>query len=244
MLFLKQKNTQMKNILITGASKGIGFETVKLFLQQNDCRVIAISRNIKSLVELANTIDESDRLIPISFDLTEDNHSELATYLNECEQIDILINNAGLLINKPFAELSIEDWRTLFEVNVFGPVKLIQYVLPLLQKASKPHIVNIGSMGGFQGSSKFGGLAAYSASKAALANLSECLSGELAGSRIASNCLCLGAVNTEMLQQAFPGYQAPLNSEEMAQFLVDFSSTGHRFFNGQVIPVALNNPDV
>ncbi len=233
----------MKNILITGASKGIGFETVKLFLQQANCRVIAISRNIKSLVEFANTLDESDRLIPISFDITKDNHGELAAHLSDCEQIDILINNAGLLINKPFAGLSIEDWRTLFEVNVFGPVKLIQYVLPLLQKAPKAHIVNIGSMGGFQGSSKFGGLSAYSASKAALANLSECLAGELAGSGIASNCLCLGAVNTEMLQQAFPGYQAPLNGEEMAEFLVDFSSTGHRFFNGQVIPVALTNPD-
>ncbi|MFK7908629.1 MAG: SDR family NAD(P)-dependent oxidoreductase [Chitinophagales bacterium] len=232
----------MKNILITGASKGIGFETVKLFLQQDDCRVIAISRNIESLVGLKNTRGTPNRLIPISFDLTNDSHSELVAHLSDFAHVDILINNAGLLINKPFAELSIEDWRTLFEVNVFGPVKLIQYLLPLLQKASKPHIVNIGSMGGFQGSSKFGGLSAYSASKAALANLSECLAGELAGSRIASNCLCLGAVNTEMLQQAFPGYQAPLNSEEMAQFIVEFSSTGHHFLNGQVIPVALNNP--
>ncbi|MEZ4884800.1 MAG: SDR family oxidoreductase [Chitinophagales bacterium] len=234
----------MKNILVTGASKGIGFEIVKLFLQKTDCNVIAISRNIESLSNLPTTKDESARLLPIAFDLTSENYKELTIHLDKYGHIDILINNAGLLISKPFAELSTEDWRTLFEVNVLGPVKLIKHLLPYLQKAQSPHIVNIGSMGGFQGSSKFGGLSAYSASKAALANLSECLAGELSGYRIACNCLCLGAVNTEMLQQAFPTYKAPLNSPEMAQFIVDFSTTGHRFFNGQVIPVALNNPDV
>ena len=138
----------------------------------------------------------------------------------------------------------MEDWQAMFEVNLFGPVKLIKNLLPFLQNASSSHIVNIGSMGGFQGSSKFPGLSAYSASKAALANLSECLAGELSSYRIACNCLCLGAVNTEMLKQAFPTYKAPLNSEEMAQFVYEFSTTGQRFFNGQVIPVTLTNPDV
>ncbi len=234
----------MKNILITGASKGIGFEVAKLFLQKDDYRVIAISRNIEPLLYLASTIEEKNRLLAISFDLTSEKYESLTAQLDSYEQIDILLNNAGLLINKPFEALTMEDWRKQFEVNVLGPVKLIQSLLPLLQKSTSAHIVNIGSMGGFQGSSKFGGLAAYSASKAALANLSECLAGELSGYKIASNCLCLGAVNTQMLKQAFPGYQAPLNSEEMAAFVADFSEKGHRFFNGQIIPVALNNPDV
>lgn len=233
----------MKTILITGASKGIGFEVVKYFLQKDNCRVIAISRNIKPLLKLTSKPESTNKLLPISFDLTNNNHEELTNQLSDFGQIDILINNAGLLIAKPFEALTMEDWRIQFEVNVLGPVKLIQTLLPLLQKSKSAHIVNIGSMGGFQGSSKFGGLSAYSASKAALANLSECLAGELNGYKIASNCLCLGAVNTEMLAQAFPGYQAPLNSDEIAKFIADFSETGHRFLNGQVIPVALNNPD-
>lgn len=233
----------MKTILITGASKGIGFEVAKLFLQKKDYRVIAISRNIKPLLSLASKSESTNRLLAISFDLTSDNFEELTNQLSSFEQIDLLINNAGLLIAKPFEALTMEDWRVQFEVNVLGPVKLIQSLLPFLQKSKSAHIVNIGSMGGFQGSSKFGGLSAYSASKAALANLSECLAGELSSYKIASNCLSLGAVNTEMLAQAFPGYQAPLNSGEMAVFIADFGENGHRFFNGQVIPVALNNPD-
>ncbi|MGB1243592.1 MAG: SDR family NAD(P)-dependent oxidoreductase [Chitinophagales bacterium] len=234
----------MKTILITGASKGIGFEVAKLFLQKEDCRVIAISRNTAPLLSLASKSESTNRLLAISFDLTSDNFAELTNQLSSFEQIDLLINNAGLLIAKPFEALTMEDWRAQFEVNVLGPVKLIQSLLPFLQKSTSAHIVNIGSMGGFQGSSKFGGLSAYSASKAALANLSECLAGELSSYKIACNCLSLGAVNTEMLAQAFPGYQAPLNSEEMAVFIADFGENGHRFFNGQVIPVALNNPDV
>ena len=112
----------------------------------------------------------------------------------------------------------------------------------MLKVRQRTHIINIGSMGGFQGSSKFKGLSAYSSSKAALACLSECLAAELSEFNIACNCLCLGAVNTEMLKTAFPGYQAPLNSLEMAQFIFNFSTSGNLFFNGQVIPVALNNP--
>ena len=131
----------------------------------------------------------------------------------------------------------------MFGVNVFGAARLVQTALPQLKAAEKAHIVNIGSMGGFQGSSKFPGLSAYSASKGAIAILTECLAAELSGFGIRSNCLCLGAVNTEMLGTAFPGYKAPLNSDEMARFLFDFSQNGHQFFNGQVLPVALNNPE-
>lgn len=237
----------MKNILITGASRGIGFEVVKFFLQKGDCRIVALSRNIEPLTQLASSSNSNfnnSSLLPLSFDLTNSDYEKLQNHLDSFHQIDLLINNAGLLIAKPFEALTMEDWRMQFEVNVLGPVKLIKYLLPLLQKSTSAHIVNIGSMGGFQGSSKFGGLSAYSASKAALANLSECLAGELSNYRIASNCLCLGAVNTEMLKQAFPTYKAPLNSPEMAEFIADFGMNGHRFFNGQVIPVALNNPDV
>jgi NAD(P)-dependent dehydrogenase (short-subunit alcohol dehydrogenase family) len=97
-------------------------------------------------------------------------------------------------------------------------------------------------MGGVQGSAKFPGLAAYSSSKAALANLSELLAEELKEKNIRVNCLALGAAQTEMLETAFPGYKAPVTAAEMAQWVGWFAINGHRFFNGKVLPVALSTP--
>jgi NAD(P)-dependent dehydrogenase (short-subunit alcohol dehydrogenase family) len=97
-------------------------------------------------------------------------------------------------------------------------------------------------MGGFQGSSKYPGLSYYSASKAAIACLSECLAVEFAESGIRVNCLALGAVQTEMFAEAFPGYKAPVNATEMAEFVSYFAVNGQKFFNGKIIPVAVNNP--
>lgn len=235
----------MNTIFITGASKGIGFETALELAKDPNNRVIAVSRNYERLLHLKETAGKSHsneiRIVP--FDLTEEaNFPKLDEALAGIKKIDVLINNAGLLVNKPFEELTLADWRRMFEVNVFGVVGLIQYLLPRLRQSPTAHIVNIGSMGGFQGSSKFPGLSGYSAAKAALANLTECLAAELGKDNIKSNCLCLGAVNTEMLATAFPGYEAPLRSEEMAQFIAYFSLNGRQFFNGQVLPVALNDP--
>lgn len=235
----------MPTILITGASQGIGFDTALELSRRKDHHVIACSRNHERLQRLKEAAGGPDggRLDIVPFDLTDQaDQGTLSEALRDVQQIDVLINNAGLLINRPFAELSLADWRRMFEVNVFGVVGLIQFLLPKLRRSSGAHIVNIGSMGGFQGSSKFPGLSGYSAGKAALANLTESLAGELAGDGIRCNCLCLGAVNTEMLAAAFPGYDAPLNSEEMASFISYFALQGGRFFNGQVLPVALHDP--
>ena len=98
----------------------------------------------------------------------------------------------------------------MMETNFFGPASIIRIVKPLMPAGS--HIVNISSMGGFQGSAKFNGLSYYSASKAAIACLSECLAEEFKDSGVSVNCLALGAVQTEMLREAFPGYKAPVEA--------------------------------
>ena len=154
--------------------------------------------------------------------------------------MDILINNAGVLINKPFSELTQLDFAEMLQTNLLGHIKMIQNLLPLMNSGA--HIVNIGSMGGFQGSVKFKGLSAYSVSKAALHALTECLAYELAESNIKVNCLALGSAQTEMLELAFPDFQSPVQAFEMGKYIADFALTGHKFFNGKILPVAVSTP--
>ncbi|TVQ50646.1 MAG: SDR family oxidoreductase [Saprospirales bacterium] len=232
------------NILITGASSGIGYATCLELSKNNINRIFAISRNLRKLESLQEECHKQNRnkIEVLSFDLSHPDWDQLAEFLKDIQSIDLLINNAGLLYNKPFLETGKKDWEELLNVNLVGPAILIRQLFPFLKAAEQAHVVNISSMGGFQGSKKFPGLAAYSSSKAALACLTECLVEELEPEGISVNCLCLGAVATEMLANAFPGYKAPLTADEMGKFLADFGTGGHRFFNGQIIPVALSNP--
>ena len=230
------------NVLITGASRGIGFALTQQFIDHPQYRVLAISRNTEELNQLKEEHPNGDHLKVLRVDLSNSDLQDVFAVIQTWQQLDILINNAGSLIHRPFEEISLSEWRATFEVNFFSVVKLIHLLLPFLKKSKAAHIVNIGSMGGIQGSVKFSGMSAYSASKAALANLTECLAEELKISTVAVNCLCLGAVNTEMFQEAFPEFTAPIESDEMAAFIYHFATTSHRFFNGKVLPVSSSTP--
>lgn len=235
------------NIIVTGASRGIGYELVKLLSTDSKHTVIAISRNAQKLKQLKEDCllqNPSSNVIPIVCDLSDKNAMEglISELKKNIKSVNILINNAGALVNKPFEQISSTDLEYVYNVNVFSTVRLIQGVLPLLDKKQKSHIVNISSMGGFQGSAKFAGLSAYSSSKAALACLTECLAEEFKEKNIAFNCLALGATQTEMLNEAFPGYKAPLTADKMAAFIADFSLNAHQYMNGKIIPVSLSTP--
>lgn len=154
--------------------------------------------------------------------------------------VDAIINNAGLLINKPFKETSITEIEQLMAVNFVSPSRLIQSLLPLLKPGS--HIMNIGSMGGIQGSVKFPGLSFYSASKGALTILTEVLAEEFKPLGIHVNCLAPGSVQTEMLAHAFPGYQASFTPRQLAVFLADFAERNYQFFNGKTLQLAITTP--
>lgn len=235
----------MPKIIITGASKGIGKALAAKFSEIQDIRMLLISRNHSMLQELKSELSDSNPKASIDI-LACDINKEIpeipikAFAENGSGLIDILINNAGLLIHKPVNELSSKDFDEMFNTNVKAPFTLIQTLIPYMNKPS--HIVNIGSMGGYQGSAKFPGLSLYSASKGALAVLSECLAEELKPFGIHVNALALGAVDTEMLQQAFPGYQAPQTPAQMAEFIGDFALNGFRYFNGKVLPVSISTP--
>ena len=226
------------NIIITGCSKGIGYELVKLMSCEN--KVYAVSRNILPIEKLKSNSDYSDNIIPLSFDVAQLKQSQFDQLISE-NKIDVLINNAGRLINKPFVEITKSDYDAVMETNFFGVVNMIQLSLNKLTNASG-QIINIGSVGGLQGSVKFPGLSMYSSSKGALSILTECLALELSELNIKVNCLALGAVQTEMLGEAFPGYKADISPSEMADYIYNFIRNSSKLSNGLNIPVKKTNP--
>ena len=226
----------MKNVIITGSSRGIGFELVKIF-NKNNFNVIALSRNIKPITDLKL---KNVRSYNLDISSEESITKAVGVISKEFKKIDILINNAGTLINKSFEETTFKDFQSVYQVNVFGIAELIRQLLSCFNE--KSHVINISSIGGVGGSSKFPGLSAYSSSKGALNILTEMLAEEFKDSSISFNTLALGAVQTEMLEEAFPGYKANINSFEMANFIYKFSLEGNSFFNGKTIPVSTTNP--
>ena len=225
-----------KNIIITGTSRGIGFEMAQLFAKEGH-EVLALSRNAEPLKSLQIS---NINALPFDLSLQEDFKKVTAFITQNWEKVDILIHNAGALLHAPFEEIKIEDFKHIYEVNVFGLVRLTQTVLPFLQRGA--HVVTVSSMGGIQGSAKFSGLSAYSSSKAAVITISELLAEEFKEEGIVFNTLALGAVQTEMLQEAFPGYNAPVSASQMAAYIKDFALTGTIYYNGKTLSVAASTP--
>jgi short-subunit dehydrogenase len=224
-----------KNVIITGTSSGIGYELVKIFSEKN-YEVLALSRD--------NSILRSQNLsgvTSIDFDLTDyENYAELDEYIKSFKKIDVLINNAGFLVNKDFEKTTIEDFKKIYSVNVFSVAMLIKYTIQYMCINSS--IVNISSIGGIQGSVKFPGLSAYSSSKGALNILTEMLAEEYKDKNIHFNTLALGSVQTKMLEKAFPGFNALTSAKEMANYIFKFSTDEYKLFNGKIIPVSSSTP--
>ena len=225
-----------KNIIITGTSRGIGFELAKMF---NDAghNVLALSRNRVPLENL-----NLDQVTAMSFDLNNaEDYTKVVDHVSKTwKEVDILINNAGTLINKPFSETLLKDFQDVYMTNVFGVAELIRHIVPYMKKDG--HVVTISSMGGIQGSMKFPGLAAYSSSKGAVITLTELLAEEYKDIGPSFNALALGAVQTEMLKEAFPDYVAPTTAHQMASYIFEFAINGNALFNGKVLQVSNSTP--
>lgn len=225
-----------KNIVITGTSRGIGFELVKLFAREGH-NVLALSRNANPVTEL-----KLKNVVALPFDLSnlEDYIDVEKLIKDQWSHVDILINNAGLLLNKPFAKTTFQEFQKVYQTNVFGVSELCRLLVPFMPKDG--HVITISSMGGIQGSMKFPGLAAYSSSKGAVITLSELLAEEYKETGPQFNVLALGAVQTEMLKEAFPDYQAPITAIEMATYIKDFALSGNKYYNGKVLQVSNSTP--
>ena len=225
-----------KTVIITGTSRGIGFELVHLFAHAGYA-VLALSRNAKPVSNL-----NFENITALSFDLNKSEDYERVTAFVEKEwsHVDILINNAGTLLNKPFSDTTFEDFQQVYNTNVFGVAELTRHMIPFMSKSG--HVVTISSMGGVQGSVKFPGLAAYSSSKGAVITLTELLAEEYKETGPSFNVLALGAVQTEMLEEAFPGYEAPNTAAQMGAYIFEFSKTGQQFYNGKLLQISSSTP--
>jgi len=226
----------IKNVIITGTSRGIGFELVHLFANQGH-NVLALSRNAQPVNNL-----QFENITSLAFDLCKvEDYKNVQNFITtEWNQVDVLINNAGTLLNKPFAETTFQDFENVYRTNVFGVSEMTRIVLPHMKQNS--HVITISSMGGIQGSVKFPGLSAYSSSKGAVITLTELLAEEYKDSGPQFNVLALGAVQTEMLKEAFPDYVAPTTALEMAKYIHNFALEGNKFYNGKVLQVSNSTP--
>ena len=227
-----------KRIVVTGCSRGIGLEVVKK-LTALGCHVLAVSRNTKALEGL---VEDDQGLIPLEAEITEDSGlKKIASVIQErWGVVDGLVHNAGALLNKPFSKTSMNDFEQIYKVNVFAVAELTRLLLPYFRPGS--HVLAISSMGGIQGSMKFPGLSSYSSSKAAVITLMELLAEEYKEEGVSFNALAIGAVQTEMLEEAFPGYQAPTSASEMGSYVADFTLNGHNLYNGKVLQVSKSTP--
>lgn len=226
------------NVIVTGASRGIGLEVIRQFLNQGHA-VFCLTRNTDALKSFSTS---GLHVLATDLSSTESMDRALGYIKDNVREIDVIVHNAGSLVNKPYEKIDYEELERVYKVNVFAPYYLTQQLLPLLGKRNRAHVINISSMGGFQGSAKFPGLTAYSSSKAAVAGLTECLAEELKDKNISVNCLAIGAVQTEMLAEAFPGYVAPLSPLQMAEYIFDFALKGHQYYNGKILPVSSSTP--
>lgn len=223
----------MKTIVVTGTSSGIGHQICIQAAKMN-FHVISVSRNIEPLKDIGG-------IESFAIDITnKDSVDEFIANLKSRKiKIDILINNAGYLVSELFGDTTYDSFKKTFDVNVFGLAEITRSLIPIIN--SDGHVINISSIGGVNGSKKFPGLSAYSSSKAAVIALTEVLAEEHQDGP-SFNVLALGAVQTKMLKEAFPDYNADTKPEEMAKYILDFAINGNKLFNGKLISVSNSNP--
>lgn len=232
------------NIIITGASRGIGYHAAINLADRCGNNILAIARSEEKLIALKNKVEAehpSSNLDYFVFDFFKGDFDALENEIRKhFKQVDILINNAGSLVAKPFLEITSDDFDQSFSVNIKAAFRLSQIAVPIMKEGA--HIVNVSSMGGVQGSVKFPGLSVYSASKGAISIFTESLAAELMEKGIKVNALAFGAVDTDMLRSAFPDFKAPLSAEEMGEYLAEFACSGAKYYNGKVLPVSVSTP--
>ncbi|MET0153521.1 MAG: SDR family oxidoreductase [Candidatus Binatia bacterium] len=190
-----------RNVVVTGASSGIGSD-VALAFGERGAKVALLARRKELLSELADKIAKAGGAgVAIACDVTD--RKQVRKAVDEANDalggIDILVNSAGVLLPSKFEEMDPRDLKKMLDVNLFGTVHAMQAVLPLMRKKGRGHIVNIASLAGRRGMSPLGG---YCATKFAVTGLSEAVRTELFGSGINVSLIMPGLVDTPMAADA------------------------------------------
>lgn len=229
-----------RTVCITGCGRGLGYELVQSFLNETEFHVVGITRKGDIIKKELQIAIEEGRLTIIEADINTDSGRDIIyKELKNLPELGYLIHNAGMLLFKPFGEISEKELRDIYSINVFAPFLLTQKLLPLMHST---HTISISSVGGVEGSMKFAGLSAYSSSKAALNCLTEMLSEEFKETGNVFNCLALGSVNTEMFAAAFPGARASSTTKDMADYIVSFAVKAPKIMRGKIISLSVSNP--
>ena len=192
-----------KTALITGAGRGIGRGIAEAFAKQG-CDVAAVARTLEQVEDTADLVRGSGRrALAVACDVSrpEEVTRCVDRVLTEFGQIDLLVNNAGVAIFKPFAETTLEDWRRTLDVNLTGAFLMMKAVMPSMMERKKGRIINISSVAGLKPLVDQG---AYCASKYGLNGLSKVLAMELREHNIAVHAICPGGVDTELARDAMP----------------------------------------
>ncbi len=179
----------MRNVLITGASRGIGAETARYFAKKGDRVFINYNKSEKGAKALAEEIDG----IAVKADVS--NSQEVKKMFEEIGNIDVLINNAGVAGFYMLDAMSDEEWNKILSVNLSGAFYCIREVLPYMISQKRGSIINVSSIWGETGGACE---VAYSASKAGLIGLTKALAKEVGPSGIRVNCVAPGTINTDM----------------------------------------------
>ncbi|HUU47327.1 MAG TPA: SDR family NAD(P)-dependent oxidoreductase [Nitrosopumilaceae archaeon] len=235
-----------KVAIITGGSRGIGFEIAKTF-SQNGATVIITSKNSQ---QLQNAADKLTNTISISADIRKEEEVKnvVEKTIEKFGKLDILINNAGIFPKiKQMHEISEVEWNDVLDINLNGAFRFTKFSIPYLQKTSGT-IVNVSSDAGLKAYEGFNA-DAYSASKAALIVLTKCWALEYAKNKIRVNCICPGVVETDMTKpflktekdRDFMNNDHPLGRmgqpEEIAKSILFLASEDSSWTTGAILAV-------
>jgi NAD(P)-dependent dehydrogenase (short-subunit alcohol dehydrogenase family) len=235
-----------KRILVTGATKGIGFETCKV-LADAGADIVAVGRDQAGLKEISTLIKNVGRkCLTVEADMStvEGPQFAAAEALKAFGTIDVLVNNAGVALNEPILDITLKNWDTTINVNLRAPMLLAQALVPNMIKQKMGKIINVSSQSGIMALADHG---SYGASKGGLNMLTRVMTIEWAKHNIQSNTVCPTVILTPMGEMVWgkPEKGDPMKAKiplgrfgkttEVADLILFLSSSASDLITGQDI---------